>query len=332
MNTHKIIGIVFVLLIALVQSATPQTWTDASPHRIQFVTVAPNVRLEVLDWGGRGEELIFLTGLGHSAHVYDDFAPQFRDHFHVMAVTRRGFGASSQTAYGYDIETRIKDLVSLLDSLGVARASFVGHSIAGDELTGLAARFPSRVRRLVYLDAAYDHTAFLNHPKFPKSKKPMTAADSASPGAVRAFWASKGVPLPEAELRTWYVFATSGKIERDVTPDSITGVFLRGSGHPPYSQVSAPSLAIYRMCESPEFIILPSSWARMDSTERQVTTVYGQWFMDWSSTERVRFRREMRNGEILELKQTNYYVNNHYVFLSDSIKVTDAIRRFLAQP
>ncbi len=331
MNTHKISGLVFVLLIALVQSATPQTWTDPSPHRIQFVTVAPNVRLEVLDWGGRGDTLIFLSGLGLSAHVYDDFAPQFRDHFHVMAVTRRGFGASSQTAYGYDIETRIKDLVSLLDSLGVARASFIGHSIAGGELTGLAARFPSRVRRLVYLDAAYDHTAQLNQPKFVKSK-PMTAADSASPGAVRAFWAAKGYPLPEAEIRTWYVFDASGKIERDVTPDSFTVVFLRGSEHPPYSQVSAPALAIYRMCESPEFIVLPSRWAQMDSTERRTTTIYGQWAIDYLSTERARFRREMRNGEILELKQTNYQVNNHYVFLSDSIKVADAIRRFLAQP
>jgi pimeloyl-ACP methyl ester carboxylesterase len=331
MNTHKISGVVFVLLIALVQSAVPQTWTDPSPHRIQFVTVAPNVRLEVLDWGGQGETLIFLTGLGHSAHVYDDFAPQFRDHFHVIAVTRRGFGASSQTAYGYDIETRIKDLVSLLDSLGVARASFVGHSIAGGELTGLAARFPNRVRRLVYLDAAYDHMALLNQPKLPKSK-PMTVADSASPGAVRAFWASKGIPMPEAEIRTWYVFAASGKIERDVTPDSIMGVFLRGSEHPPYSQVSAPSLAIYRMCESPESFVLPSRWARMDSTERRKTTIFGQWFMDYSSTQRARFRREMRNGDVLELKQTNYYVNNHYVFVSDSIKVADAIRRFLAQP
>ncbi|MGA3288147.1 MAG: alpha/beta hydrolase [Bacteroidota bacterium] len=331
MNTYKISGMVFVLLIALAQSAVPQTWTDPSPHRIQFVTIAPNVRLEVLDWGGRGDTLIFLSGLGLSAHVYDDFAPQFRDHFHVMAVTRRGFGASSQTSYGYDIETRVKDLVSLLDSLGVARASFIGHSIAGDELTGLAARFPSRVRRLVYLDAACDHTALLNQPKLPKSKS-MIAADSASPGAVRAFWASKKIPLPEAEIRTWYVFAASGKIEREVTPDSITGVFLRGSGHPPYSQVSAPALAIYAMYDSPDSIVSPSRWAQMDSTERRKTTFYRQWLIDYVSNERARFRREMHNGEILEIKRTNYYVNNHYIFVSDSIKVADAIRRFLAQP
>jgi hypothetical protein len=39
------------------------TWADQSPHRVQFVSVAPGVRLEVLDWGGAGPPLVFLSGL-----------------------------------------------------------------------------------------------------------------------------------------------------------------------------------------------------------------------------------------------------------------------------
>jgi hypothetical protein len=44
--------------------ATAKTaWKDQSPHSIQFVTVDAGVKLEVLDWGGRGLMLL-LAGNG----------------------------------------------------------------------------------------------------------------------------------------------------------------------------------------------------------------------------------------------------------------------------
>ena len=118
---------------------------------------------------------------------------------HQPPDRRRGFGASSQPAEGYDIETRVSDLLAVLDSLGLARVNLVGHSIAGDELTGFASRHPGRVRRLVYLDAASDHRVTISgaRPPFP----PITAADSASPAALQALSARLGRPIPEADLR-----------------------------------------------------------------------------------------------------------------------------------
>jgi len=100
---------------------------------MSFVTVEPGVQLEVLDWGGTGETMLLLTGLGNTAHVYDDFAHQFTDRFHVIGITRRGFGRSSQPAQGYDLTTRARDDVKILDSLNIREAVFVGHSIAGTE-------------------------------------------------------------------------------------------------------------------------------------------------------------------------------------------------------
>jgi hypothetical protein len=47
--------------------------TDTAPH-VQFVNVEDNVKLEVLDWGGSGQPVVLLTGLGSNAHVYDEFA------------------------------------------------------------------------------------------------------------------------------------------------------------------------------------------------------------------------------------------------------------------
>ncbi len=64
----------------------------------QMVSVEPDVKLQVLDWGGTGRPLILLSGLGDDAHVYDKFAPKFSETYHVYAITRRGFGASSKPA------------------------------------------------------------------------------------------------------------------------------------------------------------------------------------------------------------------------------------------
>src|SRR5215472_5928122 len=61
-------------------SNNPPECVDNIPHKEQFVTVAPGVRLEVLDWGGSGEAMVLLTGLGDNAHAYDHFAFQFTDY------------------------------------------------------------------------------------------------------------------------------------------------------------------------------------------------------------------------------------------------------------
>jgi hypothetical protein len=67
-SSHKAPWASLLLLLACTPSgglsrrpAVP--WTDSSPHQIRFVSVAPGVRLEVIDWGGSGPPLVFLTGL-----------------------------------------------------------------------------------------------------------------------------------------------------------------------------------------------------------------------------------------------------------------------------
>src|SRR2546430_7139373 len=126
---------------------------DTSGHKVSFVTVEPGVQLEVLDWGGTGQTLVLLTGIGDNAHVFDQFAYQFNDRFHVIGITRRGFGRLSQPAHSYDLDTRARDDIAVLDELNIREAVFVGHSVAGTELNKLSAVYPDRVKKLVYLDA-----------------------------------------------------------------------------------------------------------------------------------------------------------------------------------
>jgi pimeloyl-ACP methyl ester carboxylesterase len=141
--------------------ATPETaWViDPGKHSIQFITVdkdaGNDVKLEVLDWGGSGAPMVFLTGLGNNAHVFDKFAPKFADRYHVYGITRRGFGRSSVPAGGYGADRLGDDVLAVIDALKLSQPVLVGHSIGGEELSSIGSRHPEKVAALVYLDAGY---------------------------------------------------------------------------------------------------------------------------------------------------------------------------------
>lgn len=148
--TNKLLQLSFLILTFCSCADTKKTSTE---HEVRFIQVSPDTRLEVLNWGGEGQAILFLAGLGNSEHVFDEFAPRFADKFQVYALTRRGFGASSQPQSGYDLATLTRDIITVLDSLAIQKVVLAGHSIAGEEMTKLAALHPDRIDRLVYLDA-----------------------------------------------------------------------------------------------------------------------------------------------------------------------------------
>src|SRR6516165_10797765 len=102
-------------------------WSDPYPHASQFATVN-GVRIHYLDWGGAGEALILLHGLGDSPHCFDDLAPAFGDRHRVIAYARRGHGSSEAKA-PYDADTLTEDLRQLLDHLELMTVHLAGWSL-----------------------------------------------------------------------------------------------------------------------------------------------------------------------------------------------------------
>jgi non-heme chloroperoxidase len=121
--------------------------------KTQFVAVQPDVKLEVLDWGGTGRNLVLLAGGGNTAHVFDGLGPKLAARHHVIGITRRGFGRSSAPPTGYDPRRLGDDVVAVLDTLHIADPVLVGHSIAGEELSAISKYHPGRAAALIYLDA-----------------------------------------------------------------------------------------------------------------------------------------------------------------------------------
>ena len=144
----------------------------AEPPADQFVAVN-GVRLQYVDWGGRGDAVVFLPGLGDNVHRFDSVAPHLTDRFHVLGLSRRGQGLSAAPVTGYDTTTLAEDIRAFLDAMRVDSVDLIGHSIAGSEMTRFAERYPQRVRHLVYLDAAYDTADGFEAAK--KAKLPMSS-------------------------------------------------------------------------------------------------------------------------------------------------------------
>jgi pimeloyl-ACP methyl ester carboxylesterase len=124
----------------------------------RFITVN-GVKLQHVDWGGRGDYVLFLPGLGDSVHRFDAIAPRFTTRWHAVGYSRRGQGESDKPPSGYDTNTLVEDLRAFLDANHIQTVNLIGHSLAGTEMTVFASRFPARVRHVVYLDAAYDFAA-----------------------------------------------------------------------------------------------------------------------------------------------------------------------------
>jgi len=223
---------------------------DTTPYKAQrFVRVAPGVKVEVLDWGGSGEVMVLLTGSGDNAHVYDYFAFQFTDFFHVIGITRRGWLPSNQPKSGYDVETRAADDIKVLDTLGIKKAVFVGHSIAGSELSNIAVKYPSYVDKLVYLDAS-DLSERFTIPEVPYPFKLFTDADSKSLFTFQATYArfvDVREPIPAICLS--YEFDKDGRVTGLTTPDDIRQQLadgVRAPANPPtnWADIKQPRLGI----------------------------------------------------------------------------------------
>ena len=163
MKRWPIVILVTVLALILATAALSHWKRPTHPNRPapsgtqRFITVQPDVELEVLDFGGTGRSVVLLAGLGDTAHVFANFATKLTPTYHVLAITRRGFGLSSAPASGYTAKRLGDDVVEVIDMLHLARPILAGHSMAGEELSSVATFHPEKIAGLIYLDAGYGY-------------------------------------------------------------------------------------------------------------------------------------------------------------------------------
>lgn len=108
---------------------------------------------------GDGEPLVLVHGLFGAARNLGILTRALSQGAKVIALDLRNHGESPH-GLPMDFATMAGDVVETLDSLGVSRASIIGHSLGGKTAMALALTRPEMVTRLVVMDiapVAYDH-------------------------------------------------------------------------------------------------------------------------------------------------------------------------------
>jgi pimeloyl-ACP methyl ester carboxylesterase len=308
---------------------------DKSPHKSDFVKVN-DIRLHYLDWGGIGTVLLFLTGLGNSAHIYDKFAPRFIDKFHVIALTRRGHGDSDYPDTGYDVDTLTEDVRQFMDSLNIDKAILVGHSMANVELCHFSALYPGRVLKLVFLDSAYDRSspAFkamvgkspLRNILIPGEDNDYYSIEEyvASIKRCYPYWAAIWGEAIEEEILHAVKKSPEGKIV-DKMSDTIGKAFSDTLNiyTPENSKIQAPVLSIYAILNGAD--ALSSDY--MTEEQKALVTEFFDTIRPPLTRECIeQFRRDVPHAKIIEIPK-----GHHHCFIKQEEFVFDEMRKFLLE-
>lgn len=137
---------------------------------------------------GEGEPVILLHGIPTWSYLYNEVIPRLAETSRVIAPDFLGHGYSDKRdVFDRSLRAQTGMILRLMDHLGLARASFVGHDTGGGVSLILAIEHPERVDRLVLTNVvAYDSWPIddmiaLGNPNW-RSKNPKEVADFLASG------------------------------------------------------------------------------------------------------------------------------------------------------
>jgi pimeloyl-ACP methyl ester carboxylesterase len=276
--------------------------------------------------------LVFLTGLGANAHVFDLFAPKFTPTYHVYGITRRGFGASSSPAFttaNYFADRLGDDVLAVIDSLGLRRPVLVGHSIAGEELSSIGSRYPDRVAGLIYLDAAYEYAFYdpargdyeIDRRDLLRTLERLQSGQLSGHDRRALMHALRDSILPQfqrdVDQRTKNLDAvSSGALNVqavDTTPSAARAIV---DGEEKYTRIAVPILAIFALPHRPQPV------PGVDSATRAVLQARVDSFTAVSATA---FENGVPSAHVIRIPNAT-----HAIYRSNEADVLRAMKAFLA--
>jgi non-heme chloroperoxidase len=138
-------------------AATADTATHhGTRHLATWVQVDDGVRVFVQDSnGGRRGTIVFVPGWPLSSQTLEQQLLFFADRgYRAIGLDLRGFGKSDAPygPYGYDVWA--KDILKVLEALSLRHVTLFGHSMGAAVALRHAARYGSRISRLVLAEPA----------------------------------------------------------------------------------------------------------------------------------------------------------------------------------
>jgi pimeloyl-ACP methyl ester carboxylesterase len=149
-------------------SSPPAHWGAVSinledvpyPHPVNFLErelYGQVVRLAYMDvapaGAANGRTVVLLHGGSYYGWYWEGTIEALRNEgYRVVTVDRLGWGRSSKPIIPYSINLHASNTHAILESLGIAEAAIVGHSIGGQEASRYAFLYPDETTHLVMVN------------------------------------------------------------------------------------------------------------------------------------------------------------------------------------
>jgi pimeloyl-ACP methyl ester carboxylesterase len=161
---------------------------------------ANGVRLNVLRRPGPGTALVFVHGLTDNAEAWARTIQSLGTYYDVTSYDLRGHGSSDAPESGYEVEDHTRDLVGLVDHLGLEAFTLIGHSLGAEVTSRFAILQPARVQGLVLIDPPW-HADWAGQPD--ERRHAMAAAWHRWLETLRALPLDEALALGREQMPDW---------------------------------------------------------------------------------------------------------------------------------
>jgi 3-oxoadipate enol-lactonase len=117
--------------------------------------------------------LMLSNSLGTDLHMWDAQAKAFAERYRLVRYDRRGHGKSGAPKGPYSMERLGRDVLAILDGLGIKSVNWCGLSMGGMVGQWLGANAPDRIEKLILSNTTCyypDRTPWLDRIKFVREK------------------------------------------------------------------------------------------------------------------------------------------------------------------
>lgn len=242
------------------------------------------MRLHVFEWGEPGAPPVVCVhgATGHGQRFKQLAEERWAKWSRVIAVDLRGHGRSGWEP-PWTIEACVGDLVETLDSLGLARADWVGHSLGGRLVVEVAVAHPERVRRAVLLDPAIQLPAEVAESAATGEQGDPVWASAAAYFASRDDTAGADEDRALADLELQLELLPEGRVRRCTSQGAVRAIYRQLVSEPPPAHLlSMPVLLLY----APQAGVTTEKQARAYGRNGAIAVSGGHMVM-WSAFDRT---------------------------------------------
>jgi len=271
------------------------------------------IKIQLAVWEGKGKQILCIHGLTANCRFWDCLASALSPQHRVIAMDLRGRGLSDKPPKGYSIERHCKDVLALIDDLGLKRPILMGHSLGAFISLVFSAKHPQRVDRLILVDGGGKLTKTQMAKVFAGIKPSLDRLGKTFPSFEDYISQMKQAPY----LQPWNSYMET-YFHYEV--EKVKGG-LRSRVHPKHIEEEAKNLGkvdsrkFYQKVTSPTLILRATKGMLFED--------------DFVLPENVakRMLREMPNAKRFDVEGTNHYT----ILFEPNAERNKAILQFLSQ-